>query len=93
MLPSLFIMTSFRYAINPARDLGPRVMTWMFGWGNGVWTESSYWFWIPVVMCHIGGIIGAVLHLVTMEWSWCGHDNVPGDEEDKEQEALKMDNV
>ena len=98
---NIFISNNiFSYAINPARDLGPRLMTWMFGWGTEVWSASNYWFWIPVIMCHVGGIIGAGLHLVLCEWSWCGHDPVNDEEntddknsDDKEKVTLKMNDV
>ena len=81
-----------RYAINPARDLGPRVMTWMFGWGSQVWTSSGYWFWIPVVCCHLGGLLGAGLYLVTMDWDWVEQEETEGGRESEEL-RLKVDKV
>ena len=54
------------YAINPARDLGPRLLAWAAGWGdlampgNGAWF-SSYW-WIPIVVPLIGGVIGILIY-------------------------------
>lgn len=50
------------YAINPARDLGPRVMHMLLpiaGKGGSDWGYA----WIPVVGPIIGGVIGAALHL------------------------------
>ena len=47
------------YAINPARDLGPRIMHFVLpiaGKGNSDWTYS----WIPVVGPVLGGIAGAL---------------------------------
>jgi len=46
------------YAINPARDLGPRIFTALAGWGGGVFTANNYWFWVPIVGPLIGGVIG-----------------------------------
>ncbi|MFI6244937.1 MIP/aquaporin family protein [Streptomyces sp. NPDC051016] len=54
------------YAINPARDFGPRLLTWFAGWksyafpGDGAWF-SGYW-WIPIVGPLIGGVIGVLIY-------------------------------
>ncbi len=50
------------YAINPARDLGPRLFTWMAGWGAEVFRAGDYWFWVPIVGPLIGGCLGAVIY-------------------------------
>jgi glycerol uptake facilitator protein len=52
------------YAINPARDLAPRIMHTvlpMKGKGKSNWSYA----WIPVVGPFIGGVIGAVVYLIT----------------------------
>ena len=41
-----------------------------FGWGGSAFTAAPGWWWIPVLCCHLGGIIGASLHLVLIEWEW-----------------------
>jgi MIP family channel proteins len=46
------------YAINPARDFGPRLFTAVAGWGSGVFTASNGWWWVPIVAPCIGGILG-----------------------------------
>ena len=49
------------YAINPARDLGPRIAHAVLpiaGKGSNDWGYS----WIPVVGPIIGGILGAILY-------------------------------
>ncbi|WP_046468888.1 MIP/aquaporin family protein [Allosalinactinospora lopnorensis] len=54
------------YAINPARDLGPRIMHQLLpikGKGRSDWNYS----WIPVVGPIIGGIIGGVLGTLAQE--------------------------
>lgn len=47
------------YAINPARDFGPRLFTFVAGWGAGVFTASHGWWWVPIVAPCIGGVVGA----------------------------------
>jgi len=46
------------YAINPARDLGPRLFTALAGWGNGVFTAGNHWWWVPVVAPCVGAVVG-----------------------------------
>jgi glycerol uptake facilitator protein len=50
------------YAINPARDLGPRLFTWVAGWGNQVFTAHDYWWWVPVVGPCLGAVLGGLVY-------------------------------
>lgn len=50
------------YAINPARDLGPRLASAVFGWGSAVFTSHEYYFWVPIVAPLTGGVFGAALY-------------------------------
>ncbi len=52
--------TNAGYAINPARDFGPRLATFLTGYGDA-WRDQtgSLYFWVPIVGPFIGGIIGA----------------------------------
>lgn len=50
------------YAINPARDLGPRLFTMIAGWGPGVFTANNHWFWVPIVGPLIGGVLGVAIY-------------------------------
>ena len=46
------------YAINPARDFGPRLFTAIAGWGGEVFTAGNGWWWVPIVGPLIGGVLG-----------------------------------
>ncbi len=46
------------YAINPARDLGPRLFTVLAGFKNNGLTDGGYVFWVPIVGPILGGLIG-----------------------------------
>ena len=50
------------YAINPARDFGPRVLAWLGGWGTVAFPGAHWYFWVPIVGPLIGGVIGAVVY-------------------------------
>jgi glycerol uptake facilitator protein len=46
------------YAINPARDFGPRLFTVVAGFRNNGLTDGSNVYWVPIVGPLIGGIVG-----------------------------------
>jgi MIP family channel proteins len=46
------------YAINPARDLGPRLFTAVAGWGGEVFRAGNGWWWVPIVGPLAGGVMG-----------------------------------
>ena len=54
------------YAINPARDFGPRLFAWLAGWGKiampGDYGNVNGYLWIPIVGPFIGGLIGAFVY-------------------------------
>ena len=54
--------TNAGYAINPARDFGPRLFTFVAGWGSGVFSAGNGWWWVPIVAPIVGAILGAWLY-------------------------------
>ncbi|MEO3763786.1 MIP/aquaporin family protein [Streptomyces sp. B8F3] len=58
--------TNAGYAINPARDLGPRLLTYFEGWGSialpGTFDWFSGYWWIPIVGPLIGGLAGVAVY-------------------------------
>lgn len=50
------------YAINPARDLGPRLFTAVAGWGGAVFSAAGGWWWVPVIAPCVGAVIGALAY-------------------------------
>lgn len=64
--------TNAGYALNPARDLGPRVFTYFMGWGklalSGDYGGTTGYWWIPIV----GPLVGAVVGILTYDF-FIGH--------------------
>jgi glycerol uptake facilitator protein len=50
------------YAINPARDLGPRIFITLAGFKNNGLTDGSGVWWIPIAGPLAGGLVGAGLY-------------------------------
>ncbi|NRQ51320.1 MIP/aquaporin family protein [Aeromicrobium stalagmiti] len=58
------------YAINPARDLGPRLASWITGYGDAMFSTSGdhpLYFWLPIVAPIVGGLIGGALFTYVIE--------------------------
>lgn len=50
------------YAINPARDFGPRLFTAVAGFRNNGLTDGIRIWWVPVVAPLLGGLVGAAVY-------------------------------
>lgn len=50
------------YAINPARDFGPRLWTVVAGFKNNGLTDGGFIFWVPIVGPLVGGVIGGAAY-------------------------------
>lgn len=55
--------TNAGYAINPARDFGPRLASFLTGYG-GAWRDQygNFYYWVPIVGPLVGGLVGAFLY-------------------------------
>lgn len=50
------------YAINPARDFGPRLFTALAGFKNNGLTDGQAVFWVPIAGPIAGGLIGGLIY-------------------------------
>ncbi len=50
------------WAINPARDLGPRIFAFVAGWGDRALPGPDHYWWIPIVGPLIGGVVGGAAY-------------------------------
>jgi glycerol uptake facilitator protein len=50
------------YAINPARDFGPRLFTAVAGFHNNGLTDGNRVWWVPVAAPLLGGLVGAAIY-------------------------------
>jgi glycerol uptake facilitator protein len=53
------------YAINPARDFGPRLWVALFT-GFQSFSADNYYFWVPIVAPLTGGVVGAFIYDYTI---------------------------
>lgn len=57
--------TDAGYAINPARDFGPRLASFITGYGTA-WRDQygNFYFWVPIIGPLVGGLVGAALYRI-----------------------------
>ncbi|ROL51400.1 Aquaporin-3 [Anabarilius grahami] len=79
------------YAVNPARDFGPRLFTAIAGWGGEVFTARECWFLVPIFAPFIGSVIGVLVYQLMVGW------HVEGEARDKKnkatEESLKLNDI
>jgi len=54
------------WALNPARDFGPRLFCFLAGWDRAAIPAANSYWWVPVAGPVIGGIVGAGLYQFTV---------------------------
>jgi len=52
------------WPINPARDFGPRLFCFFFGWGRQALPAPENYWWVPILGPLCGGVVGAGLYQV-----------------------------
>ncbi|KAL6465521.1 hypothetical protein MHYP_G00256540 [Metynnis hypsauchen] len=67
------------YAVNPARDLGPRLFTAIAGWGYEVFIKGNCWFLVPIFAPFLGSIVGVIVYQLMVGW------HVEGEARDKKK--------
>src|SRR3954451_12118367 len=85
------------YAINPARDFGPRLFAYFAGWGDVALPGTvpgafSGYFWIPIVGPLIGGVVGILIYdavIGTVLQARAGREEPPG----RTQESLPAETI
>ncbi|KAM9737275.1 aquaporin-10b [Menidia menidia] len=55
------------YALNPARDFGPRLFTYIGGWGVDVFKAGGGWWWVPVAAPCGGALLGTLVYQLLIE--------------------------
>jgi glycerol uptake facilitator protein len=50
------------WAINPARDFGPRLFAYFAGWGPAALPAPGHYWWVPIAGPLVGGVIGAGIY-------------------------------
>ncbi|KAM8872795.1 aquaporin-3-like [Synchiropus picturatus] len=81
------------YAVNPARDLGPRIFTALAGWGREVFTVNSYWFLVPICAPFLGALVGVIMYQLMIGYHLEGEELQKKTQEGTEEEEegrLKM---
>nr|XP_030114579.1 aquaporin-3-like isoform X3 [Taeniopygia guttata] len=74
------------YAINPSRDLPPRIFMALAGWGMAVFTGDHSWWWVPVTAPVLGSLFGVFLYKLCIDFH-----NQPSHETEHEKEQAGME--
>ncbi|MGH9446383.1 MAG: MIP/aquaporin family protein, partial [Terriglobia bacterium] len=52
------------WAINPARDFGPRLFCFFAGWGAAAIPAPGNYWWVPIAGPLVGGVVGATAYQI-----------------------------
>ncbi|KAK7116031.1 aquaporin-7-like [Littorina saxatilis] len=78
-------------AMNPARDLAPRLFTAVAGWGTAPFSFRNYnWWWVPVAGPIIGALLGAAIYQGIVGRHWIHDDAQKSDSASQTEPLLAM---
>ncbi|XP_078127438.1 aquaporin-3-like [Sander vitreus] len=78
------------YAVNPARDLGPRIFTALAGWGRAVYTANTFCFFVPICAPFFGAVVGVLIYKLMIGY------HLEGEVQEKQKEMevrFKLSNM
>ncbi|XP_032069803.1 aquaporin-7-like [Thamnophis elegans] len=70
------------YAINPSRDLPPRIFTALAGWGLEVFRAGNCWWWVPMLAPTLGCLLGIFIYNILIDF----HNRPSSDPEPSKQD-------
>lgn len=70
------------FAMNPARDFGPKLFLFLAGWGSVGLPGPNNYFWVPIVGPIIGALAGGFLYEYGIR------KYIPGFQEQQEQKEI-----
>ena len=54
--------------LNPARDFGPRMVAWIFGWGKAAFPDQSGGFFLVYILApFVGGVLASLVFVKVLE--------------------------
>ncbi|RIB15405.1 aquaporin-like protein [Gigaspora rosea] len=56
------------FSLNGARDFGPRLFTFIAGYGVEVFSAYNFYFWIPLVAPILGGLFAGIIYDLLIYW-------------------------
>jgi len=63
-----FVAPLTQAGLNPARDIGPRLVAFVMGWGNAALPDAvGGWFWVYILAPILGGAVAALLFKYILE--------------------------
>src|SRR5213082_1005757 len=81
------------YAINPARDFGPRLFAWFAGWDGvalpGNYGNVNWYWWLPIVAPIVGAVIGAIVYDVFIHQGLMARGEPPSPDIEVKGEAVE----
>ncbi|XP_064595206.1 aquaporin-10-like [Liolophura sinensis] len=82
------------YAINPARDFGPRLFTVVAGWGIEPISYRNYnWFWVPIVGPLVGATVACFVYNIFIQAHWPPEDEDENDPVDDVEQGKSMNRL